>query len=76
MIHKYRVALKMLISSIGRQLITGRFNLANTSFPIACMAPTSILQIYAGVIGPMARYHNAAAVSNDPVERMKHVMVA
>ena len=33
-ITKYRLALKMLISQIGRQLITGKFNLTNTSFPI------------------------------------------
>ena len=42
-IQKYRTALKTIVSSVGRQVITGRFNLANTSFPISCMAPISIL---------------------------------
>lgn len=40
------------------------------------MAPTSIVQVYSRVVGPMARYFNAAAVSKDPVERMKLVMAA
>jgi len=42
-INKYRAAFKMLIASVGRQIITGRFNLTSVSFPIACMAPISIL---------------------------------
>lgn len=35
-INKYRNALRMLISQIGRQLISGKFKLENTSFPISC----------------------------------------
>lgn len=38
------------------------------------MAPISILQIYSRVIGPMAHYFNAAAMTDDPVLRMKLVM--
>jgi hypothetical protein len=45
-IGKYRNAFKTMLSSVGRQLITGKFNLASTSFPIQCMAPVSILQLY------------------------------
>lgn len=75
-INKYRTAFKKLLAEIGRQLITGKFNLTKTSFPIACMAPTSIVQIASRVVGPMARFFDAAAVSQDPVERMKLVMTA
>ena len=38
-ITKFRNAFKHLLSSVGRQLITGKFNLAGTSFPIWCMTP-------------------------------------
>ena len=34
------------------------------------------MQVYASVAGPMARYFNAAAMSNDPIERMKLIMTA
>ena len=42
-IGKFRQAFKGLISQIGRQLITGKFNLTNTSFPIKFMSTNSIL---------------------------------
>lgn len=42
-INKYRTAFKNLISEVGRQLISGKFNLTRFSFPISCMAPTSIV---------------------------------
>jgi len=50
--------------------------MANTAFPIFCMAPTSLLQIYATMAGPMCRFLNAAALSKDPVTRMQFVMAA
>ena len=40
------------------------------------MAPVSILQVYSQVLGCMARYFNAAALTDDPVKRMKLVMTA
>ena len=42
-INKYRNAFKMVISQVGRQIISGKFNLANTSFPISAMTPKSIV---------------------------------
>jgi hypothetical protein len=75
-INKYRQAFKLLISSVGRQIISGKFNLTSVSFPISCMAPTSILQVYSRVTGPMARFFRAASLTDDPVERMKLVMSA
>ena len=75
-INKYRAAFKGLLNQIGRQLIMGRFNLTNTSFPISCMAPSSIVQVYASVAGPQAPYLTMAALSDDPITRMKHVMAS
>ena len=75
-IGKFRSAFKGLISQIGRQLITGKFNLTNTSFPIKFMSDKTILEIIGKVPGSKAMYFNAAAASKDPLERMKYVMAA
>lgn len=40
---KFRNAFKHILKSMGRQVISGKFNLAGTSFPIWCMTPKSIL---------------------------------
>jgi hypothetical protein len=42
-IARFREAFKGLIKQIGRQLITGKFNLTNTSFPISFMSHKTIL---------------------------------
>ena len=42
-INKFRSAFKNLIAQIGRQLISGKFKLENTSFPISCQSDQSIL---------------------------------
>ena len=57
-------------------MITGNFNLTNTSFPIKCMSHKTILELIASVccVGPA--YFNAAAFATDPIERMKYVMTA
>ena len=75
-IGKFRQAFKGLIASIGRQLISGKFNLKNTSFPIKFMSTDSILQVIASVASPCSVYFNLAAQSPDPVERMKFVITA
>ena len=73
-ISKFRTAFKNLISQVGRQLLTGRFNLTNVSFPISCMSDQSILQIVSSVSGPIEPYLNTAAMTTDPVERMKWII--
>ena len=40
------------------------------------MQKNSILQLLGSVAGPMSLYLNAAAVSTDPLERMKHIITA
>lgn len=37
-ISKFRSAFRNLIGQVGRQLISGNFNLTNVSFPIKCMS--------------------------------------
>ena len=56
--------------------MSGNFNLASISFPIWCMAPRSILQQIAFVPSAISFNLTAAAHAKDPVERMKHVMLA
>jgi hypothetical protein len=75
-ISKYRSAGKDLIKQVGKQIITGKFNLTTVSLPIRVMSPKSIVEIVAsiGCIAPI--YLNAAALAKDPVERMKYVMIA
>lgn len=55
-------------------MLAGDFDLAKISFPIWCMVPRSVLEIYGAVAGPIAPYLNAAALSDDPLFRMKMVM--
>lgn len=50
-IGRFRSAFKGLIQQIGRQLITGKFNLTNTSFPIKFMSHKTILEIIGRVPG-------------------------
>jgi hypothetical protein len=75
-ISKYRSAATDLIKQVGRQIITGKFNLTTVSLPIRVMDHKSVVELVAsiGCVGPA--YLNAAALSKDPIERMKYVMIA
>jgi uncharacterized membrane protein len=75
-ISKYRSAGKDLIKQVGKQIITGKFNLTTVSLPIRVMDHKSVVELVAsiGCVAPI--YLNAAALAKDPVERMKFVMVA
>lgn len=72
--NKYRSALKDLVKQVGRMILSGSFELYKVSFPIKAMSPKSIL--YAVSLGSIytPTYLTAAALSDDPVERMKHVI--
>lgn len=61
---------------MGRQIITGNFNLTNVSFPIKCMDHKTVLELVASIalVGPQLL--NTAALSQSPIERMKFVMAA
>jgi hypothetical protein len=73
---KYRSAGKDLIKQVGKQIITGKFNLTTVSLPIRVMDHKSVVEVVASLacVGPA--YLNAAALAKDPVERMKYVMIA
>ena len=61
---------------MGRKILSGDFNLTRISFPIKCMSPQTMLMqmTYFGTTLPI--YMNKAAMTEDPVERMKYVMCA
>ena len=73
---KLRNALKYMIGQVGRRLMSGKFELSTISFPIWCMEPYSGLQLYASISKPISQYLTAAALTDDPVQRMKLVMTA
>ena len=56
-------------------LLSGKMELYKLSFPIKCMSPKSILYAVSLSTIHTPTYLTAAALSNDPVERMKHVIV-
>jgi hypothetical protein len=72
---KYRSAGKDLIKQVGKQIITGKFNLTTVSLPIRVMDHKTVVELVASIacLGPA--YLNAAALAEDPVERMKYVML-
>ena len=75
-IAKFRSAGKDLIKQVGKQIITGKFNLTTVSLPIKVMDHKTVVELVAsiGCVAPM--FLNAAALAKDPVERMKYVMIA
>lgn len=75
-IAKYRSAYKYLIGEVGRAILSGQFNLTTVSLPIYAMAPLSILQVISNMGTICPYYFRQAALSDDPVERMKFIIVA
>lgn len=71
---KYRNAFKDLLSQVGRMLLSGKFELYKVSFPIKAMSPNSILYAVSKASLHTPIYLNAAALTNDPLERMKFVV--
>ena len=69
-----RSAGKEILKSVGKKILTGKFNLTTISFPIKCMCPKSMLEIMGTIAGVHSIYMNAAAYAKDPLERMKLVM--
>ncbi len=72
---KYRQALKDVVKQIGRSIFSGKFSLASISFPIRCMSHHSLLYLIATMSKHSPLYMTAAALTSDPIERMKFVMV-
>lgn len=73
---RLRSAGKEILKTVGKQILTGKFNLTTVSFPIKCMCPKSIMEAMALIAMSSPVYLNAAALTTDPVERMKLVMTS
>uniref|UniRef100_A0A7S0EDB9 Oxysterol-binding protein n=1 Tax=Hanusia phi TaxID=3032 RepID=A0A7S0EDB9_9CRYP len=68
-----RSVLSLMISQMGRNLLSGG-NVMNVSFPIQCCQPRTVLEIGAQMGQFTHIYLPRAAVTKDPVERMKNVV--
>ena len=58
---RLRSAGKEILKSVGKKILTGKFNLTTISFPIKCMCPTSMLELVGVIGGVHPLYMNAAA---------------
>lgn len=67
---------KEIILAMGKKILRGDFNLTTISFPIKCMEPRTVLHntIRAMLLDPL--YLNRAAMTSDPVERLRLVMIS
>lgn len=73
---KLRSAGKEAIYRIGRQLLSGKLNLIGIAFPSRCAADYSMLQALAGMAQVNPYIMNAAALTEDPLERIKLLITA
>jgi len=73
---KLRSAGKEVIMRIGKQILSGKLNLISIAFPIKCAASYTMLEAIAGMARVNPYYMNAAAFTEDPIERMKLLLTA
>ena len=59
---------------MGKKILSGKFNLTTISFPIKCMCAKSMLETQGSCAGVGPFYLTAAAMTKDPLERLKLVM--
>jgi len=69
-----RSVVSEILREVGRKVLKGDINLTRISFPIKCMQPKTALEttIAGAMVNPF--FLNKAAMSKDPIERMKYVM--
>ena len=58
---RLRSAGKEILKSVGKKILSGKFNLTTISFPIKCMCPKTMLEVMATIAGVNPIYINAAA---------------
>jgi len=75
-VSKLRSAGWEAIKRIGKQLIGGKFNLISIAFPYKCAADYTMLQALAGMALVNPYIMNAAALTEDPIERIKLLITA
>ena len=73
-ISKFRGAFKSLLGEIGSKIIKGDFNLTTVSLPIKAMDHNSILQTISTMGTVSSYFYTIAALTTDPIERMKLVV--
>ena len=73
---KLRSAGKEIIWRIGQKILSGNFNLTSIAFPIRCCAKYSLLQAISNMTRVFPYYLNAAAYTEDPLERMKLIVTS
>ncbi|CAG9326920.1 KES1_7 [Blepharisma stoltei] len=73
---KLRSVGKEIIREMGKKILSGNLNLTQISFPIRCMQGNTALHntLKTALMNPL--YLTKAAYINDPVERMKLVIVS
>lgn len=74
LLSRLRSAASEIVKAVGKKLFSGNFDLTKISFPIKCMAPVSTLELMPTLQSTMPIYLNRAAMTTDPVERMKLVI--
>lgn len=73
---RLRSAGKEILKSVGKKILTGKFNLTTISFPIKCMCPLSMLELMATIAGVNPIFANAAALTEDPIDRLLLVIAS
>jgi len=68
-----RSVLSLMVRQMGKSLLS-KGNVMNTSFPIQCCQPRTILEIGATMAGFTHIYMPRACEAKDPIERMKNVV--
>lgn len=76
LVSKLRSAGWEAIKRIGKQLLGGKLNLVGISFPFKCAADYSMLEALAGMARVNPYIMNAAALTEDPIERIKLLLTA
>jgi len=76
LVSKLRSAGKEAIYRIGKQILSGKLNLIGIAFPSKCAADYSMLQALAGMAKVNPYIMNAAALAEDPLERVKLLLTA
>lgn len=76
LVSKLRSAGWEAIKRIGKQLLGGKLNLIGIAFPFKCAADYTMLEALAGMARVNPYIMNAAALAEDPIERIKLLLTA
>lgn len=73
---KLRSAGKEAIYRIGKQILSGKLNLIGIAFPFKCAGKYTMLEALCGMARVNPYIMNAAAMTEDPIERIKLLITA